>query len=89
VIFEDIHKGRSLIPPHPVPARPTLVRWDLNKPLILENVVVMEFPEAEKHMKAFSDEPQKRPSDVWGDEAEAIVRRNSVEVQRYREWVGL
>ncbi|EIW79643.1 ubiquitin-protein ligase molybdopterin-converting factor [Coniophora puteana RWD-64-598 SS2] len=89
LVFEDIHKGRSLIPPHPVPARPTLVRWDLNKPLTLENVVVMEFPEAEKHLKTLLDEPQKRPSDVWGDEVEAIVQRNNIEVQKYREWVGL
>ena len=89
LIFEDIHKGRSLIPPHPVPARPTLVRWDLNEPLTLENVVVMEFAEAEKHLKTLTDEPQERPINIWGEKVADIVESNNVEVSKYRKWVVL
>ncbi|KAJ7059338.1 hypothetical protein C8F01DRAFT_1301930 [Mycena amicta] len=49
LIFEDIHRGRSVRPPHPVPVRPTLVRWNLSEGLTLGNVVVMEQKEATKH----------------------------------------
>jgi hypothetical protein len=31
--------------------RPTLVRWDPQHPVTLENIVVMDFPDAEKHTK--------------------------------------
>ncbi|KAJ7059346.1 hypothetical protein C8F01DRAFT_1232347 [Mycena amicta] len=47
--IDDIHRGRSVIPPHPVPVRPTLVRWNLSEGLTLENIVVMEQKEAAKH----------------------------------------
>ncbi|KIY49835.1 hypothetical protein FISHEDRAFT_65206 [Fistulina hepatica ATCC 64428] len=50
-IFEDLHLGRSIIPPHEVPARPALVRWDASRPLSLENCVVMDHKEAEKHVQ--------------------------------------
>ncbi|EDR10387.1 uncharacterized protein LACBIDRAFT_152374, partial [Laccaria bicolor S238N-H82] len=49
LIFEDLHRGRSVIPPHNVPSRPTLVRWDPLLPLTVDNCVVMEFADAEKH----------------------------------------
>ncbi|KZP17386.1 hypothetical protein FIBSPDRAFT_793232 [Athelia psychrophila] len=51
LLFEDVHRGRSLIPPHPVPTRPALVRWDPALPLALDNCVVMESAEADKHMR--------------------------------------
>ncbi|KAJ7893336.1 hypothetical protein B0H14DRAFT_3427420 [Mycena olivaceomarginata] len=33
LLFEDIHLGRSVIPPHAVPVKPTLVKWDAAQPL--------------------------------------------------------
>jgi len=94
LIFEDLHLGRSVVPPHVVPARPTLLRWDPAKPLTLENCVVFEFAEAEKHVKEClvprSVEAQRKtPRDVWGDEVQAVVGRHAAEVAKYREWVGL
>ncbi|KAJ3488132.1 hypothetical protein NLI96_g3067 [Meripilus lineatus] len=62
-IFEDIHRGRSIVPPYPVPVRPALIRWDPSRPLTLENVVVMEFKEAERHMKECYDAPEKGDND--------------------------
>ncbi|KAJ7788385.1 hypothetical protein B0H14DRAFT_3504309, partial [Mycena olivaceomarginata] len=33
LLFEDIHLGRSVILPHAVPVKPTLVKWDAARPL--------------------------------------------------------
>ena len=40
-IFEDLHWGRSIIPPHPILAKPNLIRWDAARPLSVENCVVL------------------------------------------------
>ncbi|KIO28269.1 hypothetical protein M407DRAFT_22480 [Tulasnella calospora MUT 4182] len=40
-IFEDLHRGRTIVPPHLIPQRPLLSRWDVTKPLSVENCVVL------------------------------------------------
>ncbi|KAJ7059275.1 ubiquitin-protein ligase molybdopterin-converting factor [Mycena amicta] len=98
LIFEDIHRGRSVIPPHPVPVRPTLVRWNPSEGLTLENVVVMEQKEAAKHEAGVygdSDGPAGETMktqtqsglDLWGAETHALVQKRREEVRRVREWV--
>ncbi|KAF8065053.1 hypothetical protein FPV67DRAFT_1562911 [Lyophyllum atratum] len=89
LIFEDVHRGRSVIPPHNVPARPTLVRWDVTKPLSVENCVVMDYGEAEKHIKECGTpgQPLKSPQDVWGKDVQAVVDRRAEELRKEREWV--
>ncbi|EGO01130.1 hypothetical protein SERLA73DRAFT_167269 [Serpula lacrymans var. lacrymans S7.3] len=77
LIFEDLHRGRSVVPPHPVPSRPTLMRWDPAEPLTLENCVVFEFAEAEKHARELN---------VWGEAVQQVVDRRSKEIIGYREW---
>ncbi|KAH7928885.1 ubiquitin-protein ligase molybdopterin-converting factor [Leucogyrophana mollusca] len=100
LIFEDLHLGRSVVPPHAVPSRPTLMRWDLTSPLTPENCVVFEFAEAEKHSQgclrtsgSSGQEPDisnaRRPEEVWGREVQQIVDKNAAEVAKYRTWVGL
>lgn len=91
LLFEDIHRGRSVIPPHAVPSRPALVRWDPSQPVGLENLVVMEDKEADRHVKecfdASADSPKKRPEELWGHETAEIVARRTEEVRRDREWI--
>ncbi|KAH0578568.1 hypothetical protein H2248_003715 [Termitomyces sp. 'cryptogamus'] len=89
LIFEDVHRGRSVIPPHNVPSRPVLVRWDIVKPLTVDNCVVMEFGEAEKHYKESGsrEDPLKRPEDIWSCEVKHVVNRRAEELRREREWV--
>lgn len=80
------------MPPHNVPARPQLLRWDPLKPLVPENCVVFEFAEAEKHSReclGMGIEERRPPAEVWGDEVQRIVDKNAVEVEKYRSWVGL
>ncbi|KAJ7084949.1 ubiquitin-protein ligase molybdopterin-converting factor, partial [Mycena epipterygia] len=79
VILEDVHRGRSVLPPHLVPARPTLVRWDPALPLTVDNCVVMDLPDAERHVRDGAVQ--------WGAEVEAVVRRRREEVERRAEWV--
>lgn len=73
------------MPPHPVPARPALVRWDPAAPLVLENCVAMEHGEAERHVRECY-EGGKRPEEVWGEEVVQVVRRRAEEVRKVREW---
>lgn len=95
LIFEDLHLGRSVVPPHAVPAHPTLLRWDPAKPLTLENCVVFESAEAAKHVRECLTPPteeahsRKNPRTVWGDEVQAVVERHAGDVAKYRTWVGL
>lgn len=93
LIFEDLYLGRSVVPPHSVPVRPQLLRWDPLKPLVPENCVVFEFAEAEKHQREClgvgNAGERRHPVEVWGDKVQSIVDKNAVEVEKYRSWVGL
>lgn len=86
LLFDDISRGRSAVPPHAVPSRPSLVRWDPAAPLALENCVALEHDEAARHVKECY-EGERRPEEVWGEEVAAVVRRRAEEVRRVREWV--
>ncbi|KAH6910672.1 ubiquitin-protein ligase molybdopterin-converting factor [Coprinopsis sp. MPI-PUGE-AT-0042] len=85
-IFEDLHRGRSVMPPFDVPTRPTLVRWDYFKPLTIDNCIVLEFRDAETHYKQCFSEG-KGPGDVWGDEMRAVVERRAAEAREVRKAV--
>ena len=89
LIFEDIYRGRSLLPPHDVPTRPTLVRWDLARPLCLENCVVFDQPDAEKHVKTCWHEDGSQaimPKELWGEDVQRLVDRRAAEARRCRDW---
>jgi tRNA threonylcarbamoyladenosine dehydratase len=99
LIFEDIYRGRSVIPPHAVPSRPVLVRWDPTLPLSVGNCVVMEHGDAEKHTKeclginaapvvdAVTHGVRQKPVDFWGKEVAMVVDRRAKEIAKYQEWV--
>ncbi|GJE93462.1 tRNA threonylcarbamoyladenosine dehydratase [Phanerochaete sordida] len=90
MLFEDIHRGRSVVPPHPVPTRPMAVRWDPEQPLVLENCVILEDKEVERHMREVfgvgGDGTKKRPEELWGAETAQVVARRAEEIRRDREW---
>lgn len=68
------------------------MRWDLTKPLTLENCVVFEFAEAEKHAQeclSIGSHLEREAKEVWGNEVQTIVDRKAAEVAYYRQWVGL
>ncbi|KAM5545961.1 hypothetical protein V8D89_000087 [Ganoderma adspersum] len=86
LLFDDIHRGRSVRPPFSVPERPALVRWDPEEPLSLTNCVSFEFADAERHLKEVLLE-KRRPEDVWGTEVAEVVARRREEARRVIEWV--
>lgn len=89
LIFEDVHLGRSVLPPHAVPSKPTLVRWDGSRPLTIENCVVMDHKEAEKHQKSIQH-PRGTfvdPKEIWGADVQGIVTRRAKELERQKQWV--
>jgi len=89
LIFEDIYRGRSLLPPHDVLVKPTLVRWDPARPLCLENCVVFDQSNAEKHVKTCWDGNGSQavtPKALWGEEIQYIVDRKAAEARRCRDW---
>ncbi|KAJ6545462.1 hypothetical protein B0H19DRAFT_1266895 [Mycena capillaripes] len=81
LLFEDLHRGRSVLPPHAVPVKATLVRWDPARPLGVENVVVMDAADAERH------EREGGGPGMWGEEVREVVQRRAKELERNREWV--
>ncbi|KAF8957510.1 ubiquitin-protein ligase molybdopterin-converting factor [Flammula alnicola] len=92
LIFEDLYRGRSVVPPHDVPTRPTLMRWDPSRPLSIENCVVFELSEADKHARTCwnpdgSVATSTSPEQLWGREVTAVVARRAAEARRVREWV--
>ncbi|KAF5313455.1 hypothetical protein D9611_008468 [Ephemerocybe angulata] len=89
LVFEDLYRGRSAIPPHEVPARPTLVRWDYTKPLSVENCIVLDHKDAEKHFEACSGlaTERKQGVDLWGPETEEVVKHRAEEARKAIAWV--
>ncbi|TDL27714.1 hypothetical protein BD410DRAFT_760842 [Rickenella mellea] len=85
-ILEDIHHGRSLIPPHAIPVTPSLSRWDPQHPLSLENCVVFDAGELARHVAGCRD--GKSPEQIWGSEVDAIVQRRRAEIGAWRQMVG-
>ncbi|KAH9928008.1 ubiquitin-protein ligase molybdopterin-converting factor [Epithele typhae] len=85
-LFDDIHRGRSIVPPHPIPEWPALVRWDPAAPLSLENVVAFEHADAERHLSECLL-GKKDPAEVWAPEVVDVVKRRQEEVRRVVEWI--
>ncbi|KAK4689017.1 tRNA threonylcarbamoyladenosine dehydratase, partial [Tremellales sp. Uapishka_1] len=84
-IFEDIHNGRSTIPPQVILAKPILIRWDKNRELTEDNVVIMGPKDAEKHEKAclIGD---LSPEEVWGKDVVDLVEKKFQEVRKVLQW---
>ncbi|XP_006455184.1 hypothetical protein AGABI2DRAFT_121122 [Agaricus bisporus var. bisporus H97] len=89
LIFEDLYRGRSAVPPHDVPQRPTLIRWDFRKPITIDNCVVFEFKDAEKHAKACWSPAGDHvdPGSIWEEAVQETVRRKGEEARKVMEWV--
>lgn len=81
-IFEELYRGRSAIPPHDVPNKPQLARWDPTLPLSLDNCVVLDSSQLKKHTD--SSMSGMKPSEIWGDDVAKIVEKRSDEARRWR-----
>ncbi|KIJ50649.1 hypothetical protein M422DRAFT_777021 [Sphaerobolus stellatus SS14] len=93
-IYEERHRGgRSVFPPFEVPTRATLTRFDLRKSLTVENCVVMELSDAQKHWASWKEAKEKEevtswtPEGVWGEEVVEAVKKKEKEFKEWREVV--
>ena len=84
MIFEDLCRGRSILSPHNAPNGPTLVRWDYMRPPSADNVIPMNQPYADKHIRRCHDLKEK-PGAVWGREAMAVYERTR-EILKDKKW---
>ena len=82
-ILEDLHRGKSLIPPHAIPNKPLLTRWDPGQPLNAANCVVLDVVELKKHLEGLQN--GKTADEVWGEEVSQLMKRRQVEA---REWMA-
>lgn len=78
-IFEDLHRGRSVVYPYDIPSRPVLLKWNENEPLCLENCVVMDNREADLHTK---EGPER-----WDETTRETVKRRQQDARNYRSWI--
>ncbi|KAI5116205.1 hypothetical protein M0805_006762 [Coniferiporia weirii] len=82
-IYEDLFRGRSLIPPHRVPNKAVLTRWKPSEPLSVQNCVVFDWPEFKKHAEGCTS--GLAPEDFWGEEVATIASKRMREAGEWWE----
>ncbi|ORX37153.1 hypothetical protein BD324DRAFT_579869 [Kockovaella imperatae] len=80
-VFDDIYHGRSSIPPNVVLPKPQAVRWNKDRELTEDNLVMLSMKDAERHETEHL-KGGKTLDEVWGDEVVQFVQRKSAEVRR-------
>ncbi|POY73230.1 hypothetical protein BMF94_3563 [Rhodotorula taiwanensis] len=84
-IFEEIHRAKSVVPPHGFPSRPTILRWKKDRGLAWDNLVVFDREEGAQH-EARCLLGNEDPEAVWGEEVTALVERRSAEERRLHHY---
>ena len=84
-LYEEIHRAKSVAPPHVYPARPTVLRWRKERGLAWDNLVVFDRDEGRVHEERclVGDED---PEEVWGEEVAELVARRMEEERRLRKY---
>ncbi|BGP41374.1 hypothetical protein JCM10450v2_005416 [Rhodotorula kratochvilovae] len=84
-IYEEIHRAKSVAPPHAYPARPTVLRWRKARGLAWDNLVVFDREEGKVHEERCLLGGED-PEDVWGPETTALVEKRMEEERRLRKY---
>ncbi|GAA5972097.1 hypothetical protein JCM11641_002493 [Rhodosporidiobolus odoratus] len=82
-LYEEIHRTRSVCPPHALPARPTVLRWRKDKELAWDNIVVFDREEGarhEEHCLVGNEDAEE----YWGKEVTELVHQRMTEERRLR-----
>ncbi|GAA6028676.1 hypothetical protein JCM8097_007342 [Rhodosporidiobolus ruineniae] len=84
-LFEEIHRARSVAPPHAFPSRPTVLRWKKDKGIAWDNLVVFDREEGARHEEhcLLGDED---PEAYWGEEVAKLVEKRTAEERRLRHY---
>lgn len=81
LIYEDINFGKSSFPPHIVLPKPQACRWEKDRPLLPDNVVIMSPADAKRH-EAECLIAGKSVEEVWGEDKCAVVRKRQEETRK-------
>ncbi|CAE6461225.1 unnamed protein product, partial [Rhizoctonia solani] len=85
-IFEDLHRGRSTIPPHAVLARPQLSRWNAKEPLTTSNCVVLSHQEVQALVDHGGIGEELVRKGIWPSETLEVVHARQREATRVAQW---
>ncbi|CAE6409620.1 unnamed protein product [Rhizoctonia solani] len=85
-IFEDLHRGRSTIPPHPVLTRPQLARWNAKEPLTTFNCVVLSHQEVQLLHDHGGMGEEVVNKGLWPSETLEVVHARQKEAERVARW---
>ena len=83
-LFEELFRGRTVVPPYESLATGQLVRWDPRKPLDYDNVVLFSRKQAREHEQVLKDKSD--PAEFWGPKVAEMVRRRQAEEKRMSHW---
>ena len=82
-VLEDLHRGRSIVPPHAVPNKITLAIWDPSVPLSVANCVVFDWHDFREHMSGFDH--GLKPEQIWDEEGVELVKKRRKEAEEW--WI--
>ncbi|PWZ01947.1 hypothetical protein BCV70DRAFT_198227 [Testicularia cyperi] len=80
-LFEEVFRGRSIVPPFESLSSAQLVRWDSTLPLGFQNVVLLSRSQAKLH-EAEVLKKGRSPVEVWGPETTAMMKRRMASERR-------
>ncbi|KAJ9475739.1 tRNA threonylcarbamoyladenosine dehydratase 1 [Pseudozyma hubeiensis] len=80
-LFEEVFRGRSIVPPFESLSGAQLQRWDSTLPLSFQNVALFSRSQAKVH-EAEVLKKGRSPVEVWGGDAANMVRRRMASERR-------
>lgn len=80
-LFEEVFRGRSIVPPFDSLSGAQLERWDSTLPLSFQNVALFSRAQAKVH-EAEVLKKGRSPVEVWGADAANMVRRRMASERR-------
>ncbi|WFC99820.1 hypothetical protein MYAM1_002566 [Malassezia yamatoensis] len=83
-LFEEMFRGRTVVPPYESLATGQLMRWDPSKPLDYDNVVLFSRKQARDQEIVLKE--HRDPEQFWGPKVAAMVRRRQAEEKRMSHW---
>ncbi|KAK8858850.1 hypothetical protein IAR55_003080 [Kwoniella newhampshirensis] len=84
-VFDELYHGRNSFNPREVLQKANVIRWDRNKELAEDNMVVMNNKDVERHVKECL-EGGKSVEEVWKKEDVEFVKRKSEEARKTMAW---
>lgn len=84
-VFEEVFRGRTVVPPFESLANGQLMRWDSQRPLDYDNVALFDRRQAREHEQKVLKE-HAAPEQVWGERTAAMVQKRLAEERRMSRW---